>query len=94
MIADALRLGVQIIPLVRPYGADRDTVYLQHVLTDEPVVIDDASALVLSQGHVSVDDLATALADSSFEVHLVGDCLAPRTVEEAVLEGLVVASSL
>ena len=94
MIADALRLGVQIIPLVRPYGADRDTVYLQHVLTDEPVVIDDASALVLSQGHVPVDDLATALADSSLEVHLVGDCLAPRTVEEAVLEGLVVASSL
>jgi NADH:flavin oxidoreductases, Old Yellow Enzyme family len=94
MIANAVRLGVEIIPLVRPYGADGDTVYLQHVLTDDPVIIQDASALVLSQGHLPVDDLATALADSSFEVHLVGDCLAPRTVEEAVLEGLVVASSL
>ncbi len=94
MIADAVRLGVEIIPLVRPYGADGDTVYLQHVLTDEPVIIEDASALVLSQGHLPVDDLATALTDSSFEMHLVGDCLAPRTVEEAVLEGLVVASSL
>lgn len=88
-------LGVKIIPLVRPYGADGDMVYLQHVLTDELVIIDDASALVLSQGHLPVDDLETALADSPFEVHLVGDCLAPpRTVEEAVLDGLVVASSL
>lgn len=94
MIAAALRLGVEIIPLVRPFGADRDTVYLQHVLTDEPVIIDDASALVLSQGHLPVDELATALAGSPFETHMIGDCLAPRTVEEAVLEGLIVANSL
>ncbi len=94
MIAEALRLGVEIVPLVRPYGADADTVFFQHVLTEEPVTIEDASALVLSQGHLPVDELATALAGSSFETHLVGDCLAPRTVEEAVLEGLVVASSL
>ena len=30
-------------------------VYLQHVLTDEPVIVDDVAALVLSQGHDSVD---------------------------------------
>jgi 2,4-dienoyl-CoA reductase-like NADH-dependent reductase (Old Yellow Enzyme family)/thioredoxin reductase len=94
MIADAVRLGVEIIPLVRIYGADADTVFFQHVLTEEPVEIEDATALVLSQGHLPVDELATALAATSFETHLVGDCLAPRTVEEAVLEGLVVASSL
>ncbi len=28
------------------------------------------------------------------EVHGIGDCLAPRTVEEAVLEGLKVAAEL
>ena len=28
------------------------------------------------------------------EVHAIGDCLAPRTVEEAVLEGLRAASAL
>jgi len=94
MIAEASRLGVETVPLVRPYGADGDTVYLQHVLTEEPVIVRDASALVLSQGHLPVDDLAIALDGAPFEVHMVGDCLAPRTVEEAVLEGLVVASSL
>jgi 2,4-dienoyl-CoA reductase-like NADH-dependent reductase (Old Yellow Enzyme family) len=94
MIAEALRLGVEIVPLVRIYGADADTVFFQHVLTEEAVEIEDATTLVLSQGHLPVDGLATALAASPFETHLVGDCLAPRTVEEAVLEGLVVASGL
>ncbi len=94
MIAEAVSLGVDIVPLVRPYGADADTVYLQHVLTEQPVVVEGASALVLSQGHDAVTDLAESLEGSGAEVHLVGDCLAPRTVEEAVLDGLVVASAL
>jgi len=28
------------------------------------------------------------------EVHAIGDCVSPRTVEEAVLEGLEVAAAL
>ena len=94
MIGDALRLGVEIIPLVRPYGADPETVYLQHVLTGEPVLIEPACALVLSAGHLSVTGLALTLAGSGIDVHEIGDCLAPRTVEEAVLDGLTVASEL
>jgi 2,4-dienoyl-CoA reductase-like NADH-dependent reductase (Old Yellow Enzyme family) len=94
MIAEATRLGVVIIPLVRPYGADADAVYLQHVLTDEPVIIEPASALVLAQGHLPVTELADSLSDEPFGVHRIGDCLAPRTVEEAVLEALVTATRL
>ncbi|HEX9033635.1 MAG TPA: FAD-dependent oxidoreductase [Streptosporangiaceae bacterium] len=94
MIADALRLGVEIIPLVRPFGADPETVYLHHVLTGEPVLIEPACALVLSQGHLPVTGLADSLAGTGLEIHQVGDCLSPRTVEEAVLEGLLVGSAL
>lgn len=94
MTKQALLAGVEIITLVRLYGADADSVYLQHVLTGEPVIVDDVAALVLSQGHDSVTELIDALADYPGEVHAIGDCLAPRTVEEAVLEGLKVASEL
>jgi 2,4-dienoyl-CoA reductase-like NADH-dependent reductase (Old Yellow Enzyme family) len=94
MTKAVLRAGVEIKPLVRPYGADSDTVYLQHVLTGEPVIVEDASALVLSQGHRSVTDLAESLDGFDGEVHLIGDCLAARTVEEAILDGLKVASAL
>jgi len=53
---------------------------------------------VLAQGHQPVDELMSSLAGSGtgldFEVRAIGDCLAPRTVEEAVLEGLIAASQL
>ena len=32
--------------------------------------------------------LEVALSDWPGEIHIIGDCLAPRTAEEAVLEGL------
>jgi hypothetical protein len=73
-----------------------DTVDLQHVLTEEPILL-PAAALVLAQGHQAVTALADELAAApgfAAEVHLVGDCLAPRTVEEAVLEGLTVGTAL
>ena len=94
MTKQALLAGVEIVTLVRLYGADADSVYLQHVLTGEPVVVDDVAALVLSQGHESVTELVDALVDYPGEVHAIGDCLAPRTVEEAVLEGLRAASAI
>jgi 2,4-dienoyl-CoA reductase-like NADH-dependent reductase (Old Yellow Enzyme family) len=94
MTKQALQAGVEIVPLVRIYGADADTVYLQHMLTGEPVIVDDVAALVLSQGHDAVTELVDALADYPGHVYPIGDCLAPRTVEEAVLEGLKVASTI
>jgi 2,4-dienoyl-CoA reductase-like NADH-dependent reductase (Old Yellow Enzyme family) len=94
MLQQVFRAGVDIVPLVRLYGADDDTVYLQHVLTGEPVLIEGIGGLVLAQGHEPVEVLGAQLAGRSWDVHLVGDCLAPRTVEEAVLEGLQVGTAL
>jgi pyruvate/2-oxoglutarate dehydrogenase complex dihydrolipoamide dehydrogenase (E3) component len=94
MTAEALRRGVTIVPFVRPYGVDDDTVYLQHVLTAEPVML-EAAALVLATGHDPVDALLRELEErGEIEVHGVGDCLSPRTAEEAVLDGLKVGSAL
>jgi len=93
-LASLARARVTILPLVRLYGADDDSVYFQHVLTKEPVIVEDVAALVLAQGHLPVDRLLHELADESFEVVGIGDCLAPRSVEEAVLEGLVAATKL
>ena len=83
---------------MRLYGADGDTGYLQHTLSGEPVVVDGVVATVLAGGHRSDDALLLALQAASpttgVPVVGVGDCLAPRTVEEAVLEGLVAATEL
>jgi NADPH-dependent 2,4-dienoyl-CoA reductase/sulfur reductase-like enzyme len=88
------KLGVEIIPYVRLFGADGDAVYLQHTTSGEPVICEAVDTLVLAQGHDSVAELEGELADFAGEVQLIGDCLAPRTAEEAVLEGLRVAAAL
>jgi pyruvate/2-oxoglutarate dehydrogenase complex dihydrolipoamide dehydrogenase (E3) component len=92
MLVEARRARVDLRPTLRPYGADASAVFLQDVLTSEAVVIEPASALVLAQGTGPHDELLVALqaaaAGGGFEVHGAGDVLTPRTIEEAVLEGL------
>ncbi len=82
------KLGVETIPYARVFGVDATTVYLQHTTSGEPIICEDVDTLVLSQGHDRVATLGDALEDYSGELHIIGDCRAPRTAEEAVLEGL------
>jgi len=87
-IGQLSRLGVEIITYARLFGADRDTVYLQHTVTDDPIVCDGVETLVLCQGTSSDAALAGELAGWPGEMHVIGDALSPRTAEEAVLDGL------
>ena len=97
------RARVEMLPLTRPFGYDGSAVFLQHTLTEEAVIVEDVAALVLAAGHVADASLYDELmartdlrsaAGRPIEIHGIGDCLAARTVEEAVLEGLKVASAI
>jgi len=88
------KLGVEVTPYARLFGADSDTAYLQHTLSAEPIVMENVDTIVTSLGQSPQTELAEALKDWLGEVHQIGDCLSPRTVEEAVLEGLRVAARL
>jgi 2,4-dienoyl-CoA reductase-like NADH-dependent reductase (Old Yellow Enzyme family) len=87
-------LEVEIIPLVRLHGVDSDTVYFEHTTSGLPVLCEGVDTLVLSMGHESVCDLEAALEGYAGTVSAIGDCLCPRTAEEAVLEGLEVGTAL
>ncbi len=93
-LGDLHRLGVEILPYTRLYGVDGKDVYCQHTLSGEPVILEDVETLVTALGHRPETDLADSLSDYGGEVHLIGDCLCPRTVEEAVLDGLRIAWKL
>ncbi len=82
------RLGVEVIPYSRLYGRDATSVYLQHTTSGEPIVIEDVDTLVLAQGNVPDTTLLDSLEGYDGKVIAIGDCLAARTAEEAVLEGL------
>ena len=77
-------------------GADATTAYLPHTVSGEAIVLDsgeaivldDVDTVVLAQGHRPETALEHELEGWTGEVHLAGDCLAPRTAGEAVPEGL------
>ncbi|MHA6195040.1 oxidoreductase [Pseudomonas wadenswilerensis] len=87
------KLGIPITPYARLYGCDDNSVYLQHTASGEAMIFEDIDTLVLCQGHQPVDTLAGQISDL-VPVQRIGDCLAPRTVEEAIHEGLKVAAGL
>jgi pyruvate/2-oxoglutarate dehydrogenase complex dihydrolipoamide dehydrogenase (E3) component len=87
-------LGVEVIAYAELYGVDERTVYLSHTTGREPIVVEGVETLVLALGHESVSELEAALAQFTGALHVIGDCLTPRTAEEAVLEGLRAGWSL
>jgi 2,4-dienoyl-CoA reductase-like NADH-dependent reductase (Old Yellow Enzyme family) len=93
-VAGLHKLGVKVLPYMRLYGSDADSVYLQHVGSGEAVVIDKVDTLVLCTGHTPVDELSDSLEDMDVEVRVIGDAASPRTAEEAVYEGLSVAAEI
>jgi 2,4-dienoyl-CoA reductase-like NADH-dependent reductase (Old Yellow Enzyme family) len=93
-VAGLHKLGVKVLPYMRLYGSDADSVYLQHIGSGEAVVIDKVDTLVLCTGHTPVDELSDSLEDMGVEVRVIGDAASPRTAEEAVYEGLSVAAEI
>lgn len=85
-------LGVSTIAFARLYGADADTVYLQHTVSGRPMELSEVDTLVVVSANRRFERLAESLEQRGIERHLIGDCLSPRTAEEAVLEGLKVGS--
>ena len=93
-LGDLHKLGVQMIPMVKVFGADADNVYFEHMSAREAVIAEDVDTLVLALGHSSDDALSDTLREAGMEVHVIGDAATARTAEEAVYEGLDVASRL
>ena len=88
------KLGVKVIPYARLVGADGDTVYFYHNGSGEPILCEGTDTLVLAQGHKPETSLEQALRGMDIDTRLVGDCLSPRSAEEAIYEGYMAARSL
>jgi 2,4-dienoyl-CoA reductase-like NADH-dependent reductase (Old Yellow Enzyme family) len=87
-------LGVEIIPHARIYGVDADTVYLTHTISGSPIICENVETVVMAAGHEAVTGLEQELTSWTGQIYLAGDCLSPRTAEEAVYEGLLVGRQI
>jgi 2,4-dienoyl-CoA reductase-like NADH-dependent reductase (Old Yellow Enzyme family) len=93
-LANLHKAGVEILPMMRLFGIDGSTVYFLHTAAQVPVILEDIDTVVLACPNEPNDELGEELRPLVGELHLIGDCLAPRTAEEAVFEGLKVAMTL
>jgi hypothetical protein len=92
-LRDLYSSGVEVLSLTRLYGVDDDTAYLEHVLTNERTLLGPLSGVVCSGWRRATAALLDELSALEVPVVGIGDCLAPRSVEEAVLDGLRVATT-
>jgi 2,4-dienoyl-CoA reductase-like NADH-dependent reductase (Old Yellow Enzyme family) len=89
-----LKLGVEVTTHGRFFGADETSSYFQNTLSSDAMVFDETDTVVLSLGHQPMDDLAQQLRLSGRKCQVIGDCLSPRTAEEAVYEGWMAGQHL
>lgn len=81
-------LGVQVLPHLALVGFAGGVARFRHTLSARDVALSGVDTLVLAEGPVSDTSLEEGLTDFPGTVRYAGDCLSPRTAEEAVLEGL------
>ena len=81
------RAGVTITHHVVLESASDGMVRLRNVFAPELMTTVPAEAVVLASGRVPEDSLASEVREAGIAVAEGGDCLGPRSLEEAVLEG-------
>lgn len=93
-VARLYRLGVEVVPFMRLFGAEGFSAYFLHTSAQEPMIMDDVDTIVLVCPNRANDRLADAAREFVPIVHVIGDALNPRTAEEAVFEGLKAACAI
>jgi NADPH-dependent 2,4-dienoyl-CoA reductase/sulfur reductase-like enzyme len=86
--------GVVFTPHTDLVAVEGSTVVVANVYTGEERRIEGVDTIVLSMGARSTDALFRALRGRVPALHAVGDCVAPRGVHHAILEGTRVARSI
>ena len=81
------RGGVTLTHHVVLESASDGVVRLRNVFAPELITTVPSAAVVLASGRVPEDSLASELRALGIAFTEAGDCIAPRSLEEAVLEG-------
>jgi 2,4-dienoyl-CoA reductase-like NADH-dependent reductase (Old Yellow Enzyme family) len=92
-------LNVELICYARFFGAQGRTAFFQHTINGEAIICEDVDAIVSCyppQSNNDCDWMSDLITpdNPSLQIKKIGDALAPRTVEEAVLEGVKAAWSI
>ena len=79
--------GVQVTTYTRLFGAEGNSVFLEHTTALSPIEVENVDTLIVCAPYRPHRVLNNALLDQLSNLTEIGDCMAARTAEEAVLEG-------
>jgi pyruvate/2-oxoglutarate dehydrogenase complex dihydrolipoamide dehydrogenase (E3) component len=85
------RAGVRLEHHLELVGAEGCRVRFRNVFAQDIEALLPANLLILALGRVPERRLADRLVGGGVDVHEAGDCLGPRSMEEAILEGTLAA---
>ena len=85
-IGELHTLGIEMIPFARFYGAEDNTAYFQHMISEQPIICENVDTVVSCFAPRS-NNRFPWMENLNINTQLIGDAISPRTVEEAVLEG-------
>ena len=83
--------GVTLTPHTDLVAVEGSAVVVANVYTRAERRIEGVDTVVLSMGSRSIDALYRALKGQVAALHAIGDCVAPRGIHQAILEGTRVA---
>lgn len=94
LLGDLYAEDVTLTPHHRVDAVGADEVVLQNVFNDERERRDSVDTVVFAHGGDAGYDQYRALSDADVPVHRIGDCWAPRSLDEAVWEAFETATEL
>lgn len=89
-----LQKGVAFITDMEVLAIHGKQVQVRDIYTDQRRLLDDHDTVVLDVGNAADDDLYRRLKGRVKEIHRVGDCVAPRGIDMAIIEGRNVGERL
>jgi 2,4-dienoyl-CoA reductase-like NADH-dependent reductase (Old Yellow Enzyme family)/thioredoxin reductase len=90
-LARLYRAGVRIEQHLELAGAESGSAFFVNTFAPEVDAALPADILVLALGRTPLSDLAPSLLGRGLPIEEAGDCLSPRSLEEAILEGTLAA---
>jgi 2,4-dienoyl-CoA reductase-like NADH-dependent reductase (Old Yellow Enzyme family)/thioredoxin reductase len=79
--------GVDLVPMTALQEVGESHIVVRNTITNTTRVIDGVDTVVLACGRRPRVELATALRARHVPFHLIGDCLSPRRLVHATLDG-------
>jgi len=86
--------GAVFTPCSELSAVEGSTVIVRNVFSGAPRRIEAVDTVVLATGSRSTDALYRALARRVLALYAAGDCVAPRGVHQAILDGTRVARAI